>query len=132
MSSFNVSECKQSGPYEILSTIRLTAAGKRITRCLFDEWKRVREMCPLAARYTRQETLPALLLRYCPIFSLVCSAFLFPLKPRILELHRPSRYMEVSYMEARVYRQRWILKDSFCFQYTQVWLSYSRLSCIFD
>ena len=46
--SFNVSECKQSGPYELLSTVRLTAAGKRITRCLFDEWKRVRDMCPLA------------------------------------------------------------------------------------
>ena len=55
-----------------------------------------------AARYTRQETLPALLLRYCPIFSLGCSAFLFPLKPRILELRQPSRYMEASYMEARV------------------------------
>ena len=39
--SFNVSECKQSGPYELLSNVRLTAAGKRITRCLFDEWKRV-------------------------------------------------------------------------------------------
>ena len=46
--SFNVSECKQSGPYELLSAVRLTAAAKRITRCLFDEWKRVREMCPLA------------------------------------------------------------------------------------
>ena len=46
--SSNVSECKQSGPYELLSTVPLTAAGKRITRCLFDEWKRVREMCPLA------------------------------------------------------------------------------------
>ena len=46
--SFNVSECKQSGPYEILSTVRLTAAGKRITRCLFDEWKRVREMAHLS------------------------------------------------------------------------------------
>ena len=56
-----------------------------------------------AARYTRQETLPALLLRYCPIFSLGWSAFVFPLKPRILELRRPSRYMEASYMEARVY-----------------------------
>ena len=56
-----------------------------------------------AARYTRQETLPTLLLRHCPIFSLGCSAFLFPLKPRTLELRRPSRYMEASYMEARVY-----------------------------
>ena len=46
--SFNVAECKQSGPYELLSTVRLTAAGKRITRYLCDEWKRVREMCPLA------------------------------------------------------------------------------------
>ena len=46
--SFNVSECKQSGPYELHSTVCLTAAGKRITRCLFDEWKRVQEMCPLA------------------------------------------------------------------------------------
>ena len=46
--SFNVSECRQSGPYELLSTVRRTAAGKRITRCLFDEWKPVREMCPLA------------------------------------------------------------------------------------
>ena len=60
-------------------------------------------MAIIAARYTRQETLPALLLRYCPIFSLGCSAFLFPLKPRILELRRPSRYMEASYMEVRVY-----------------------------
>ena len=60
----------------------------------------------IAARYTRQETLPALLLRYCPIFSLGCSAFLFPLKPRILELRRPSRYMEASYMEVRVYITR--------------------------
>ena len=46
--SFNVSECKQSGPDELLSTVRLTAAGKRSTRCLFDEWKRVQGMCPLA------------------------------------------------------------------------------------
>ena len=45
---FNVSECKQSGPYELLSIVRLTATGKRITRCLFDEWKRVRKICPLA------------------------------------------------------------------------------------
>ena len=124
MLSFNVSECKHSGPYELLLTVRLTAAGKRITRCLFDEWKRVRKMPSFshscralaldcakdhmaitAARYTRQETLPALLLRYCPTFSLGCSAFLFPLKSRILELRRPSRYMEASYMEARVYLQ---------------------------
>ena len=79
MLSFNVSVCKQSGPYELLSTVRLTAAGKRITRCLFNEWKRARDMpsCShscralalerakahiviTAARYTRQETLPAL------------------------------------------------------------------------
>ena len=46
--SFNISECKQLGPYELLSTVRLTVAGKRIKRCLIDEWKRVREMCPLA------------------------------------------------------------------------------------
>ena len=51
---FNVSECKQSGPYELRSTVRLTAAGKRITRCLFDEWKRVREMCPLAHTYVER------------------------------------------------------------------------------
>ena len=60
-------------------------------------------MAITAAGYTRQETLPALLLRYCPIFSLGWSAFVFPLKTRILELRRPSRYMEASYMEARVY-----------------------------
>ena len=60
-------------------------------------------MAITAARYTRQETLPALLLRYCPIFSLGWSAFVFPLKPRILELRLPSRYMEASIMEARVY-----------------------------
>ena len=60
-------------------------------------------MAITAARYTRQETLPALLLRYCPIFSLGWSASVFPLKPRIIELRRPSRYMEASYMEAPVY-----------------------------
>ena len=60
-------------------------------------------MAVTAARYTRQETLLALLLRYCPIFSVGWSASVFPLKPRILELRRPSRYMEASYMEARVY-----------------------------
>ena len=60
-------------------------------------------MAITAARYTRQETLPALLLRYSPIFSLGWSAFVFPLKSRILELRQPSRYMEASYMEARVY-----------------------------
>ena len=67
----------------------------------------------IAARYTRQGTLPALLLRYCPIFSLGCSAFLFPLKPRILELRRPSRYMEASYMEARVYFNKKTTSESF-------------------
>ena len=52
--SFSVSECKQSGPYELLSTVRLTAAGKRITRCLFDEWKRVRKICPLARSHVER------------------------------------------------------------------------------
>ena len=52
--SFNVSKCKQSGPYELLSTIRLTAAGKNITRCLFDEWKRVQEMCPFAPTHVER------------------------------------------------------------------------------
>ena len=52
--SFNVSECKQSGPYELLSTVRLTAAGKRITRCLVDEWKRVRMICPLARTHVER------------------------------------------------------------------------------
>ena len=63
-------------------------------------------MAITAARYTRQETLPALLLRYCPTFSLGCSAFLFPLKHRILELRRPSRYME-----ARVYVKKVLVKS---------------------
>ena len=54
MLSFNVSECKQSGPYELLSTVRLTAADKRITRCLFDEWKRVRKICPLARTHVER------------------------------------------------------------------------------
>ena len=57
-------------------------------------------MAITAARYPRQETLPGLLLRYCLIFSLGWSAFVFPLKPRILELRRQSRYMAASYMEA--------------------------------
>ena len=52
--SFNVSECKQSGPYELLSIVRLTAAGKRITRCLFDEWKRVRKIYPLARTHVER------------------------------------------------------------------------------
>ena len=58
MLSFNVSECKQSGPYELLSTVRLTAAGKRIT---LERAKA--HMAITAARYTRQETLPDFLTR---------------------------------------------------------------------
>ena len=121
--SFNVWKCKQSGRYELLSIVRLTAAGKRCHTLSF-RWvetsprdvpscshscralaleRAKAHIAITAARYTRQETLLALLLRYCPIRSLRCSAFLFPLKPRILELRRPSRYMEASYMEARVY-----------------------------
>ena len=73
-------------------------------------------MAITAARYTRQETLPVLLLRYCPIFSLGWSAFVVPLKPRILELRRPSRYMEASYMEARVYPE---MRGSCLFQVTR-------------
>ena len=72
-------------------------------------------MAITAACYTRQETLPALLLHYCPTFSLGCSAFLFPLKPRILELRRPSCYMEASYMKARVYS----LHLTFGWEYTE-------------
>ena len=52
--SFNVLKFKQSGSYELLSTVRLTTVGKRITRCLFDEWNRVREMCPLAHTYVER------------------------------------------------------------------------------
>ena len=46
--TLDLSKCKQSGPYELLSSCRLTAASKRITRCVFAEWKRVQNMCPLA------------------------------------------------------------------------------------
>ena len=46
--TLDLSKCKQSGPYELLSSCRLTAASKRIMRCVFAEWKRVQEMCPLA------------------------------------------------------------------------------------
>ena len=46
--TLELSKCKQSGPYELLSSCRLTAASKRITRCVFTEWKRVQKMCPLA------------------------------------------------------------------------------------
>ena len=46
--TLDLSKCKQSGPYELLSSCRLTAASKRITRCVFAEWKRVQKMCPLA------------------------------------------------------------------------------------
>ena len=51
MLSFDVSKCKQSGLYELLSIVRLTAAGKRITRCCFDKWKRGRKICPLACTH---------------------------------------------------------------------------------
>ena len=46
--TLDLSKCKQSGPYELLSSCRLTAASKRITRCVFAKWKRVQKMCPLA------------------------------------------------------------------------------------
>ena len=42
------SKCKQSTPYELISSCRLTAASKRISRCVFAEWKRVQKMCPPA------------------------------------------------------------------------------------
>ena len=45
--TLDLSKCKQSGPYELLSSCHLTAS-KRITRCVFAEWKRVQKMCPLA------------------------------------------------------------------------------------
>ena len=44
----DLSKCKQSGTYELLPSCRLTAANKRITREVFDKWKRVQKMCPLA------------------------------------------------------------------------------------
>ena len=46
--TLNLSKCKQSGPYELLSSCSLTVASKRITRCVFAEWKRTQKMCPLA------------------------------------------------------------------------------------
>ena len=85
--SFNVSECKQSGPYELLSNVRLTAAGKRITRCLFDEWKRVREMCSLAHTHVERQRQSALKLtqpsprpatrdrRHCPLCCYATARF---------------------------------------------------------
>ena len=45
--TLDLSKCKQSGPYELLSSCRLEAASKRITRCVFAEWNRVQKMCPL-------------------------------------------------------------------------------------
>ena len=46
--TLDLSKCKQSGPYELLSSCRLTAAGKRIKRCVFAEWQRMQKMCPHA------------------------------------------------------------------------------------
>ena len=46
--TLDFSKCKQSGPYELLSSCRLTVASKRITRCVFAEWKRVQKICLLA------------------------------------------------------------------------------------
>ena len=46
--TLDLSKCKQSVPYELLSSCRLTAASKRITCCVFAEWKRVQKICPLA------------------------------------------------------------------------------------
>ena len=51
--TLDLSKCKQSGLYELLSSCqrlvcRLTAASKRITHCVFAEWKRVQKMCPLS------------------------------------------------------------------------------------
>ena len=46
--TLNLSECEQSGPYELLSSCRLTAASKPTTRCVFAEWKRVQKICSLA------------------------------------------------------------------------------------
>ena len=50
------SKFKHSGPYELLSSCRLTAPGKRITHCVFDEWKRVRKMRPLARTHIKRST----------------------------------------------------------------------------
>ena len=55
--SLDLSKCKQSGPNELLSNCRLTAAGQRITRCVFDEWKRVQNICPLARTHMKRSTL---------------------------------------------------------------------------
>ena len=49
--TLDLSKCKQSGLYELLSSCRLTAASKLITRCVFAEWKRVQKMCPLASTH---------------------------------------------------------------------------------
>ena len=46
--NLDLSKFKQSGPYELLSNCRLTAASKRISLCVFAEWKRMQKMCPLA------------------------------------------------------------------------------------
>ena len=46
--TLDLSKRKQSGPYELLSSCRLTAVSKRIMRCVFAEWKRVQNMCRLA------------------------------------------------------------------------------------
>ena len=46
--TLDLSKCKQSGPYELLSSCCLTAASKRITRCVFAEWKQGQKMCPFA------------------------------------------------------------------------------------
>ena len=46
--TLDLSKRKQSGPYELLSSCRLTAASKRITRCVLAKWKRVQKMCRCA------------------------------------------------------------------------------------
>ena len=51
------SKCKQSGSYKLTSSCRLTAAGKRITRCVFDEWKRVRKMSTLARTHMKRSAI---------------------------------------------------------------------------
>ena len=55
--SLDLSKCKQSGPCELISNCRLTAAGKRITRYVFDQWMRMRKMCPLARTHMKRSTL---------------------------------------------------------------------------
>ena len=52
-----VSKCKHSGLCQLLLTYRFTAAGTRITGCVFDEWKRVQKMCLLARPYVTRGTL---------------------------------------------------------------------------